>query len=290
MPSESSFSSPDYGRTSHNYQPGTHGSGEPHRALTFALPVQAKEYPRRFCWAKDNAFALEYTPDPLSPHLISGHVKPFTAAGIPVRFHCRFFEYELGNAGPEKAEEAFQLHSRVVDAVAGLGEPVITVHLNLVPGIPFDSQRAVENLTRLVEQGRKLGITVCLENLRRGAMSDPDNVLSWAEASGAGITLDVGHAVSSELVKEGKTTVPGIVDLFRGRLYEVHMYGKEEDRHYPVEDMDSMKPVVDRLLSTDCTWWTIELDSYEEALDTRQRLLGYLAARKTIRNMERKSE
>jgi len=277
----SSFSLPDHGRVFIDSSSVKPGSNEQHQVLVIALSVQAAEYPQRFSWARDNAFALEYTPDPLAPNLISGHVRPFTEAGIPVRFHCRFFNYDLGNADSEKAEEAVQVHSHVIDAIAGLGEPVITVHLNLDSRIPFDSQRAVENLTRLVERGRQVGITVCLENLRRGPTSDPDNVLAWAKASGAMITLDVGHAVSSQIVKDGKTTVPDIVDLFRERLYEVHMYGKEEDRHYPIVDITPLRPVIDRLLETSCTWWTIELDDYEEALGTRTRLLDYLMTRQT---------
>jgi sugar phosphate isomerase/epimerase len=246
------------------------------RNLTIALSVQAKEYPHRFIWAKDNAFALEYTPDPLSPGLISSHVKTFVADGIPVRFHCRFFDYEIGNSDPVKAEEATQVHLRVLNAITSLGEPVITVHMNLLPMIPFDSQRGVENLTRLVERGRQLGITVCLENLRRGPTSNPENTLKWAKTSGAMITMDVGHAVSSDLVKNGNLTVPDFVDLFSKRLYEVHMYGKEEDRHYPIEDITHVKPVIDRLLTTDCAWWTIELDDYTEALKTREIIINYL--------------
>jgi len=251
-------------------------NNNPPGALTIALAVQAKDYPQKLLWARDNVFALEYTPDPLSPGLISTHVKPFIDSGVPVRFHCRFFDYEIGNSDGVKAEEAVQIHSKVIEAIAGLGEPVITLHLNLSARIPFDSQRGIENLARLVVRGRQLGVTVCLENLRRGPTSDPSNVLAWAKTSGAMITLDVGHAVSSEFVRNGKVTVPYIVDLFSERLCEVHMYGKEEERHYPIESITTIKPIVDRLLSTGCSWWTIELDDYAEALSTRKILLDYL--------------
>ena len=61
--------------------------------LTIALSVQAKEYPQRFLWAEDNAFALEYTPEPLQSGLISMHVNTFMERGLPVRFHCRYFGY-----------------------------------------------------------------------------------------------------------------------------------------------------------------------------------------------------
>ncbi len=278
---EPPYLSPDRGQVPIHSENGKSGKDGQERILTIALSVRADEFPERFLWAKDNAFALEYTPDPLHPEYISKHVKPFTDEGVPVRFHTRFFDFELGNADSGKAEEALRVHTRAIDSIAVLGKPVITVHLNLSKAIPFDSQTAVYNLTRLVEHGNKAGITVCLENLRSGPSSNPDNILAWASASGAMITLDMGHAVSSEIVKEGETTVTDILELFGERLQEVHMYGKEEDRHYPIEDITPFKAVIDRLMKTGCRWWTIELDDYGEALGTRERLLDYLNRKRT---------
>lgn len=250
------------------------------RNLSIALSIHARELPQRFLWAKDNSFALEYNPDPTSLHLISSHVKMFISHGIPVRFHCRFFEHEIGNTDSEKADEATQVHLRVIEAISSVsvGEPVVTVHMNLLPHIPFDLQRGVENLARLVKRGHQLGVVVCLENLRRGHASNPKTIVKWAKASGAMITMDIGHAISSEQVKNGKVAVLDIVNMFSERLYEVHMYGKEEDRHYPIENIIEVKPIINRLLTTQCSWWTIELDDCTEALNTREIILNYLSA------------
>lgn len=137
----------------------------------------------------------------------------------------------------------------------------------------------MDHLSHLVERGHQLGITVCLENLRRGPTSDPDTVVEWAEASGAAITMDVGHAVSSRRVQEGVLSALDFVDAFSARLVEVHMYEQERDRHYPPTDLSILGPVLDRLLETACSWWTIELDDYAEALATRTLLLDYLASK-----------
>ena len=249
------------------------------RILTIALSVQAKEYPQRFLWAKDNAFALEYTPEPLSPALIPSHVKPFIEVGIPVRYHCRLFNHEMGNADIAKAEQALHIHEGIIDAITGLGDPVITVHLNLVSTMPFDVQTGIANLSRLVEYGQKRDVIVCLENLRRGAASDPHTVLSWAKTSGAMITMDIGHAVSSEIVNSGMMAVSDLVDIFHEKLHEVHIYGREEDRHDPIENITPLEAVIDRLLKTQCRWWTIELDDFEEALSTRDILTAFLKCR-----------
>ena len=276
MSLDSSYIQPNRGHVRFYSAIETPGNDREERVLTIALSVQAKEFPERFTWAEDNSFALEYTPDPIHPELIREHVAASVKRGVPVRFHTRFFGYEMGNTDSEKAEEAYQVHSQVIQEMSGLGEPVVTVHLNLSSQIPFDSSRAVDNLTRLVEKARESNIIVCLENLRRGPTSNPNNVLEWAVGSGAMITMDIGHAVSSEYVKEGNITPAEIVDLFSDRLYEAHMYGKEEDRHYPVEDMEVTGLIIDRLITTNCRWWTIELDDYKEALSTRSLVINYL--------------
>ena len=121
-----------------------------------------------------------------------------------------------------------------------------------------------------------LGIIICLENLRHGLTSDPNTVLNWAQVSGSMITLDVGHAVSCERVQSGALSVVDFVEAFADRLHEVHMYERETDRHYPPRDMSILGPIVDRLLETECKWWTIELDDSAEALATRNLLLDYL--------------
>jgi sugar phosphate isomerase/epimerase len=123
-----------------------------------------------------------------------------------------------------------------------------------------------------------MGINICLENLRRGPSSDPETVVAWAEASGTMLTLDVGHMLGCDQVESGVLAVPEIVEMFAGRLAEVHIYESETDRHYPPQDMTILGPIIDRLRATQCTWWTIELDDYAEALATRALLLDYLEA------------
>ena len=253
---------------------------EPTRAETLAptIAVSAKwhTYPERFHWLIENGFALEYTPDPLHPEALAEHVAPVLAAGLAVRHHAFFPEHDLGHADPALAEEALALQMRALEAMQGLGEPVVTAHIGLNPRTPLDAGHAVANLSRLVARAGDLGLTVCLENLRRGPTSHPETVLAWARASGAQITLDVGHAVSSEWVRAGQLSPLDYIDYFAERLCEAHLYERESDRHYPPQDMSILGPVVDRLLSTACGWWTIELDDPEEALFTRTLLQDYM--------------
>ena len=241
-----------------------------------AVPAPWQSFPERFEWAAENGFALTYAPNPDAPHLIPQHVGPFVRSGVPVRYHGFFPGCEIGDQNTLSAERAVSIHKHAMEAICGHGEPVITFHIGLDPGIPIDPDRAMENLGRLVEYGKRLGITVCTENLRRGVSSHPEVIRRWAETTGSGITFDIGHASGSERVLRGELSLDEFADSFGAHLMEVHFYEKETDRHYPPRDMVLLGPIVNRLLGTSCRWWTIELLDGTEALDTRALLLNYL--------------
>ncbi len=93
---------PERGRLRLENGPGTSAG----RDLVMALSVQAGEYPERFDQAVASGFALEYTPDPLKPELVAPQVAPCLGEGVPVRFHCRFGQHELGNADRTRAGPA----------------------------------------------------------------------------------------------------------------------------------------------------------------------------------------
>ena len=243
---------------------------------TIALSAKWYTYPERFEWIIAHGFAAEYTPDPQALDALAEQVRPFIEADLPVRHHAFFPDHELAHEDATTAERALRLQMASLDAMCGHGEPVVTVHIGLNPRTPLDAGRAVANLTRLVDHAQELGMTVCLENLRRGPTSDPRTVLAWAQAAGAQITLDVGHAVSCERVRRGELTPLDYVELFVESLTEVHMYEQERDRHYPPQDMHILGPIVDCLLTTRCAWWTIELDDLGEALATRTLLEDYM--------------
>lgn len=246
---------------------------------TLALAVKAQDLPQHFRWAIANSFALEYTPDPTRLELMANHLEPAIKAGVPIRFHGRYFGHEIGHPDLRISDSAMQVHLATLETMHRKSEPVVTFHLGLCHREPFDPDKGVKNLALLVDAARKWNITVCLENLRRGPASHPENIAAWAEASGASITLDIGHARSCKRVQSGELLVTDFIDRFAERLYEVHIYGQESDRHYPINNMASFEPIVDRLLETSCRWWTIELEDPLEALSTRELILSYLRTR-----------
>ncbi|MFC1949552.1 sugar phosphate isomerase/epimerase family protein [Chloroflexota bacterium] len=248
-----------------------------------ALSAKWYTYPERFDWIKDNGFALEYSPNPESPGELALHITPFLETGIPVRYHAFFQGYEIGHPDENVRERAMQVHRAALRAMRGRGELLSTVHVGLNPEDEILPDKVVGNLTRLVEYAGNLDITICLENLRRGPTSDPEVLVSWAKQAGAMITLDIGHALGCRRVKDGELSILDFFDMVSDRLREAHVYERETDRHYPPQDMSVLAPIVDRLLGSQCSWWTIELDDYDEALSTRRLLQDYIYSRKERR-------
>ncbi len=229
----------------------------------------------RMDWIMANGLGCAFAPNPDRLDSMQTQLVSYIRRGMSVRYHGYFPGKEIGHAHPEAAEDAMRLHFKAIDAMQGIGEQLMTVHVGLDPTLPLNPRRAVKNLTRLVRYGKKAGVAISLENLRRGPTADPLELLEWSRRSGSGITLDVGHAVSSQCVRRREISVEQIVDLVAERLMEVHLYESETDRHWAPRTMDILGPIVDKLIFVDCRWWTIELEDTRDVLSTRHLLADY---------------
>lgn len=248
-----------------------------HTMPILAFTADYSDSASRLEWAAKNSHGLEFSPDPLNLDLLSESVLPFLRRDIPVRFHTRYFGWEMGHADRHEAAKALEVHMETIRKMHGLGDPVVTVHTGLGPAVPVRESHIRDNLSRLVEFAGKKGITVSLENLRLGHGSDPYKILEWAEASGAMITMDTGHARGCSMVRNSRITLKDMVDLFDSRLFELHIYGREDHRgHRPIKDITPLQEMLARLLQTGCPWWTIELQDLHEAMSSRSILERYL--------------
>jgi sugar phosphate isomerase/epimerase len=243
--------------------------------VTLAVSATWRHGTGRLDWIAANGLACAFTPSPDRLDLLSKQLLPYLRHGMAVRHHGYFPGKEIGHAHAAAAEDAMQLHFKAMETLQGLGEPLMTVHVGLDRTLPLDHHRVVKNLSRLVDHGKRIGFTVSLENLRRGPTANPQTLLDWARRSGAGITLDVGHAVSSRCVGNKTITVEKIIDLVAERLMEVHFYESETDHHWAPQNMDLLGPIVDKLITTDCRWWTIELEDTDDVLFTQRLLIDH---------------
>lgn len=252
--------------------------GEVLEGVTLAVAARFDHPPRRLDWLQEQGFACAWTPDPSRLERLSERLAPYLDRGMAMRHHGYFPGVEIGHEDPRHAEKAVGFHYQVIDAIQGVGEGHLTVHVGLDFELSLNHDRVIENLKRLAEYGRRSGITISLENLRQGPTSDPEILARWAEQSGASITFDIGHAVSCQKVRSGETSVGQFIDRVGPRITEVHCYEFESDHHHAPQNMQVLGPILDRLAPLDCRWWTIELLAIGEILRTRDLIYDHFTA------------
>lgn len=227
--------------------------------------------------------ALEMTVDPEAIEasvLLASRLALRSTVPLQVRYHFPLCRLELSGPSREVADEALAAMKATVSAVAGVGGAYLTVHAAL-PSDSISNARfsdTAHRLTALVDAGRACEVTVALENLRWGATAKPDAFLELASSSGAAVTIDVGHAVSSEPAAQGYSAERFIADC--GELVQsAHVYDRETDRHHPPSDLERIGNALDALCDLACPWWTIELIDPAEIRMTRDLLDAYLGRR-----------
>lgn len=144
----------------------------------------------------------------------------------------------------------------------------LTIHLH--NGKEPEYNTLLENVSELNEYSKEKNITLCIENLRNGFSSKPENIINVAEETGCRITFDIGHTPYENRIN--------CIDLFSDKIYNVHTYEKECDKigHVAPKDLTNLKPVLDGLLDVGCDFWLIELMNVEEIISTKNMLNKYL--------------
>lgn len=198
-------------------------------------------------------------------------------AGVEIRYHLPLGYREIGHADPAEADRALGWMEEAVTQVALAGGTMLTVHA----GLPSDASarrvlETAERLRRLVEHGSALGVTVCLENLRWGLTSDPQAFMEIVAISGCAVTLDVGHAASSDFAAAG-FGAREFAALVHPLVRNAHVYEREVEHHIAPLDLTALAPALDVLLEAPrCDWWVVELHDLAEARRTRAMLVEFL--------------
>lgn len=201
---------------------------------------------------------------------------------IALRYHFPLGPLDISGPSDEVADDASNAIKRAIRSIALTGSDYLTVHAAL-PDDALGTTRFAATAFRLgglVAEGRSHGVTVGLENLRWGATAKPDAFLELIEASGAAVTFDVGHAVSSEPCSRGVSAEKFIAEC-GDRIRHAHVYDRESDRHHPLTGLDRIGGALDALCEVGCPWWTIELFDGAEVRASRDILAAYLDERFT---------
>lgn len=202
-------------------------------------------------------------------------------APLEVRYHCPFYRIDLGHVDPALAEKAESTFRRIIRLVSKVGGRYLSIHIGLGHDStePLSWKTSIDNLRRLVQFGAERRITVCLENLAWGWTSKPNIFEKLVRLSGAGVTLDIGHAYVCESVDTQQYAVEDFVTPHDDRVFNTHIYHTEISGrgHIPPKRIEDIEDRLALLREIDCRWWVIEIKEPEGLLKTREIIDEYLA-------------
>jgi sugar phosphate isomerase/epimerase len=219
---------------------------------------------------------LDYYRIPAASNAREGFITAAQKSGLPSRFHAPCQDVEIAHLDPEIARAALSYLKMYI----GFIKVFPGTHLNLHVGSRSISESelswetGVSFLKELVSFGKEQGVTVCIENLKKGWTSRPEKLAALVEATGAGITLDIGHARAALKFADSKLSVAEYAEPFAKSIQNVHLYEIEsvEGRHIEPENLDVIRPTINWLLDKGILWWVIELTQYETMLNTKRML------------------
>jgi sugar phosphate isomerase/epimerase len=200
-----------------------------------------------------------------------------------LRFHCPFYQVDLGHDDPDEAESADNLFRHIIRLVTKAEGKYLTIHVGLGHNSTetLSWERTVRNLHRLVQYGMERRVVVCLENLAWGWTSRPPLFEKLIRKSGAGVTFDIGHAYACESVVSRDFTIEDFVSPHAHRVFNAHVYHTEITGlgHVPPERPEDLKSRLSILEEIQCPWWVIEIRDPEALVYTKRIIDAYLEER-----------
>ncbi len=196
---------------------------------------------------------------------------------LEVRFHCPFHGVDVGYADAQRAADSLAVLTETMERIALAGRNHMTVHTGFgrVAEEELDFKQAVQNLATLVRRGADRGVTVCLENLASQWTSLPELFYELVQQSGAGVTLDIGHAQACAARDAQGRVFERYLLPNRQRIINAHIYHTEvkgEGHVTPVGIEDIYERITLLKDVSSCDWWIIELKKADDILHTRELL------------------
>ncbi len=218
---------------------------------------------------------------PASPAEESTWADSISALGpLEVRYHCPFYQIDLGHEDPEEAKKAEALFRRIIRVVSKAEGRYVTIHIGLGHDStePLSWDATINNLRRLVRYGADRGVRICLENLVWGWTSRPQLFEKLIRGSGAAATFDIGHAHACESVRSHYFSTEDFVTPHSDRVFNAHVYHTEVFGlgHVPPERLEDIQDPLSILQDIGCAWWVAEVREEKGLLQTKNVIDEYL--------------
>lgn len=199
-------------------------------------------------------------------------------------FHAPSNDVELALKDRTYSAVALDYLKMYVDFLAELAPVTVTIHIGArrIPVEELSWEHAMDHLKRLTEHGSSKSVTVCLENLAHGWTGNPEKLMEMVTSSGARITFDIGHARGGKWVREGHGTALEFLAIIAPKVLNAHVYEYENERgEHLVPGRDTqILPLLNKLSGIGCQWWVLELNTYQETVQTRMVVEEYFTSQK----------
>jgi sugar phosphate isomerase/epimerase len=203
-----------------------------------------------------------------------------TLDSFEIRYHCPFYQIDLGHQDPAEAKAAEAIFRRIIGLVSKVEGKYLTIHIGLGHDStePLSWEATIKNLTRLVQYGAQRGVTICLENLAWGWTSRPHLFEKLIRGSGAAVTFDIGHARVCESVRSHAYLAEDFVAPHSDRVVNAHIYHKEvsDQGHIPPDRLEDIQDRLAVLENVGCMWWVLEVRGEKGLLKTQRIVEEYL--------------
>jgi len=201
-------------------------------------------------------------------------------APLEVRYHCPFFQIDLGHDDPDQAKTADGIFRGIIRMVSRAGGKFLSIHIGLGHDStePLCWETTIANLRNLVRFGADHQVRICLENLAWGWTSKPNLFEKLIRLSGAGVTFDIGHAQVCESVQSQQYAVEDFVTPHPNRVFNAHVYHEEIPGlgHMPPKRIEDIEGRLALLSSVGCQWWAIEIKVPGPLITTKKIVDDYL--------------
>ena len=206
---------------------------------------------------------------------------------LEVRYHCPFYQIDLGHHDPKEAKKAESVFQHIVRLVSKVEGKYLSIHIGLGHDStePLSWDATIENLRHLVQHGANHGVKVCLENLAWGWTSKPHLFEKLVRGSGAAATFDIGHAHVCESVRSHYYSAEDFVTPHADRVFNAHIYHTENSSlgHIPPDRLEDIEDRLKILQDIGCEWWVLEVRETDGLLQTKKIVDEYLTQRGNCR-------
>ncbi len=217
--------------------------------------------------AKDNYYkAIEWDLNNIPPTLSLERKKKIItsieANNLEIRYHLPYSFFDIGHARIDVRNFSVLVMKRYLEFIKSLNGKYAVIHVGYYE--ECELKDCIDSLKITANFAKRLGITLCIENLLKGITTDVNNLYELLTINNVYLCLDTGHA--NVVNQYDNNYIPKLIELI-DKVKHSHIYYSEDlsFNHIPFsKETIQNSQILNGLLKSPCEWFTMELNKLEE--------------------------